>query len=318
MAGTRDAGEGLSRNGTISFMVASVKFDDRDRTRSIVILGHLAIRSASTRSTANAVAAWAGRSSRIRCSSFSRMRENARTGRALPATNWLKLGLSDIRPSVERNSLAVQVFASKGVAPWVAEVAPGSRGIAPLAGTVPLGGYYDNIATGAGSDGIADYERANLINPNNTSSNQYNGRVDFTQGNNQFFGGFYYTHTNQLQGGDRPIDDLTFVPTNWLGTIGWTRTITSTLLNDLRANVTRRRNYNQVASSSNTNFGIPFYNDFRLRRGIGGRPEFGSGTGRGHAGDICAEHLRSARYGDEDMGNAYTAVWWRFSEGPKQ
>ena len=94
--------------------------------------------------------------------------------------------------SVEPNSLAAQVFAAKGVAPRIAQVVLAPVDCCSLTpATVPLGGYYDNTPTGGGPDGIADYERANLINPNNSSSNQYNGRVDFTQGNNQFFGGLH-------------------------------------------------------------------------------------------------------------------------------
>ena len=205
--------------------------------------------------------------------------------------------------SVEPNSLAAQVFAAKGVAPRIAQVVLAPVDCCSLTpATVPLGGYYDNMPTGGGPDGIADYERANLINPNNTSSNQYNGRVDFTQGNNQIFGGFYYTHTNQLQGGDRPIDDLTFVPTNWLGTIGWTRTITSTLLNDLRANVTRW-NYNQVASSSNTNFGIPFYNVFDFGAGLGAGLNLGAAQG-GDTPGIFAQNTY-------DLRDTVTKIWGR-------
>ncbi len=210
--------------------------------------------------------------------------------------------------SVSPNSLAAKVFASKGFAPRVAEVLPGSAvDCCSLLGTVPLGGYYDNMANGGGPDGIPDYERANLINPNNTSSNQFNGRVDYTLGNNQFFGGFFYTHTNQLQGGNRPVDDLTFVPSNWLGTIGWTRTFGPTLLNDLRANVTRW-DYNQVASSSSTNFGIPFYNVFDF--GIAppaGEPNFGCclNAGATQGGDTPGIFAQNTY----DLRDTVTKIW---------
>ncbi len=170
--------------------------------------------------------------------------------------------------SVSPNSLAAQVFAAKGFAPRLAQVIPGPVDCCCLLGHCSarriLRHHRRRRRPGWRS---RTYERANLINPNNTSSNQYNGRVDYTLGNNQFFGGLLlHAHATNLQGGDRPVDDLTFVPSNWLGTIGWTRTFGATLLNDLRANVTRW-DYNQVASSSNTNFGIPFLQRVRLRRG---------------------------------------------------
>ena len=204
--------------------------------------------------------------------------------------------------SVSPNSLASQVFAAKGIAPRVVQVINGPFDCCSLTlNTIPLGGYYDTNAIGGGPDGTPDFEVANLLNPNHTSSNQYNGRVDYTLGNNQFFGGFYYTHSNNLQGGDRPVDDLTFVPSNWLGTIGWTRTFGATLLNDLRGNITRW-DYNQVASSSSTNFGIPFFNIFDFG---------GSGVG-------CCINAGAAQGGDTpgifaqntyDFRDTVTKIW---------
>jgi outer membrane receptor protein involved in Fe transport len=181
----------------------------------------------------------------------------------------------DFRSYIETtspNSLAAKVFATPGFAPRIAQVLTGMGGpvfCCSLDPAIPLGGYYDNEPAGLGPRSTPDFEHANLINPNTSSGNEFNGRLDYTRGKNQFFGSAYFTHVNDVQGGDRPIDDLTLVPFNWLLTFGWNRTFSTTLLNDFRFNVTRW-SFNQVTSSSNTNFGIPFYNVFDF-----GIPGFG-------------------------------------------
>ena len=178
------------------------------------------------------------------------------------------------------NSLAAKVFGTPGIAPRIASVLPNTTSdCCSFDPSIPLGGYYDNSAcvvggvaqphgTGCGPAGIAEFESANILNPFTSSANQYNGRVDYTRGSSQFFYSTYFSHRDDLQGGDRPIDDLTLVPLNWIMTVGWDRTIGSTMLNDLRLNVTRW-SYNQVASSASTDFGIPFYNVFDFNSAVG-------------------------------------------------
>src|SRR5260370_4657772 len=52
-------------------------------------------------------------------------------------------------------------------------------------------------------------------------------------------------------------------------TLGWNRRLSTTILNGFRFNVTRW-SYNQITSSSQTNFGIPFYNIFDFNSAQGG------------------------------------------------
>lgn len=178
------------------------------------------------------------------------------------------------------NSLAAQVFATPGVAPRISSVSPGTTSdCCSFDPSIPLGGYYDNSAcvvggvtqphgTGCGPAGIPEFETAEIINPFTSSANQYNGRLDYTRGKDQFFYSTYFTHRNDLQGGDRPLEDLTLVPLNWIMTLGWDRTIGPTMLNDLRFNFTRW-SFNQVTSSPSTDFGIPFYNIFDFNSAVG-------------------------------------------------
>jgi Carboxypeptidase regulatory-like domain len=176
------------------------------------------------------------------------------------------------------SSLAAKVFSTSGIAPRIASVNTTSD-CCSFDPSIPLGGYYDNSAcvvggvtqppgTGCGPAGIPEFETADLLNPFTSSANQYNGRLDYTHGKDQFFYSTYFTHRNDLQGGDRPIDDLTLAPLNWIMTLGWDRTLGSSMVNEARFNVTRW-SFNQVASSASTNFGIPFYNVFDFNSEVG-------------------------------------------------
>ena len=171
------------------------------------------------------------------------------------------------------SSLAAKVFGTSGVAPRIASVLPNTTSdCCSFDPSIPLGGYYDNSAcvvgtvtqphgTGCGPAGIPEFEHADLLNPFTSSGNQYNGRLDYARGKDRFFYSTYFTHRNDFQGGDRPIDDLTLTPLNWLMTVAWNHTFGPSMLNDARFNATRW-SFNQVTSSASTNFGIPFYNIF--------------------------------------------------------
>ena len=166
--------------------------------------------------------------------------------------------------SLRPNSVAAQLFALPGIEPRTIVQTLDTFDCCSL--NQPAGFYYCcstavNGAPGGGPDGIPDFARVDISVPNTLNSNQYNGRLDFHHGIDQFFGSLYITHTNNFQGGDRPIQDLSTVPTNTVATIGWTRPIGSSMVNQARANLTRWY-FNQISSSSGTNFGVPFYNVF--------------------------------------------------------
>ncbi|MGI8745482.1 MAG: TonB-dependent receptor domain-containing protein [Bryobacteraceae bacterium] len=120
-------------------------------------------------------------------------------------------------------------------------------------------GQYTGIVAGA-LDGIPDIQFARIASPNMFTGDQYNGRVDYNLGLNAFALTTYFTHVDRLDsdpgGGSRPLDDLRATPLNSAITFTYNRTITATLLNEARFNFTRF-SFNQVAASSNTNFGIP-------------------------------------------------------------
>lgn len=167
--------------------------------------------------------------------------------------------------SLRPNSIAAKLFALPGIAPRTITQTLNTFDCCSL--SQPAGFYYccstttPTGAPGGGPDGIPDFSQVDIAVPSSSNENQYNGRLDSHHGIDQFFGSFYLSHRNDFQGGDRPIEDLTTVPTNTVATIGWTRPIGSSMVNQARANFTRWY-YNQITSSSGTDFGVPFLKTF--------------------------------------------------------
>lgn len=113
--------------------------------------------------------------------------------------------------------------------------------------------------TGGGFDGVPDMQKVLLYSPSTLSGNQYNSRVDFYHGKNQFAGSYYITPYNYTQAGtsdSRPNQDINSRWRNWLGTLMWNRTISSTMLNEVRFNATRWAN-NEYSANSNALWGLP-------------------------------------------------------------
>jgi len=114
---------------------------------------------------------------------------------------------------------------------------------------------------GGGLDGIPDLQLAQLSVPTISSGNQFNPRLDFTLNErNQFTFSSYVSRFAGL-GGDsagrsRPMGDVRTEPVNLFGTVTWTRTLSSSMVNEARVNATRFA-FNEIESSAETNFGIP-------------------------------------------------------------
>ncbi len=129
---------------------------------------------------------------------------------------------------------------------------PFTGALAGLVGSGQIGGGLD--------PNTPDIQYVTLALPGTTSGNQFNGRVDFNQGHNQFAYSTYFTLFNDLgadgAGRSRPQQDLRKTPVNQVQSISFIRLFSPTLINEFRANFTRF-NFNQVASTSNVNFGIP-------------------------------------------------------------
>jgi Carboxypeptidase regulatory-like domain/TonB dependent receptor len=137
---------------------------------------------------------------------------------------------------------------------------------------VPLDGAH---FAGGGLDGNPDIQFVQLALPSSVSGNQYNWRLDYYLGRNQFAFSTYLTKLNNTDsdaaGRSRQQGDLSKKPQNQTEAISWIRTLSNTLVNEARLNFTRFA-FNQVTANSDVNFGIPRveiegYNFDRIRFG---------------------------------------------------
>lgn len=170
--------------------------------------------------------------------------------------------------------VTAKVFASPGIEPRIVGVLPSDCSIfgndpnrcRVVAGGLDIGsltgglGQYVADAKGGGLDGVPDIQFVRLAVPTSTRPNQYNTRIDFNRGNDQFGVSTYFTTHNDTAadagGKSRPMADLAFKPLTSAATVTWSRSISSTMLNEARANFTRF-SFNQVTTNQNVNFGIP-------------------------------------------------------------
>lgn len=184
------------------------------------------------------------------------------------------------------NSLAARLFSTPGIAPRIAglrsttcpglppgsvcQQLPGGLDFGSLNLSRPTGAYYGfntvidgSNQAGGGLDGIPDIQFADLLVPSQTRGQQYNVRLDFNRGKNQYAVSTYFTKQNSLGGASngRPIGDIPFNPLNDAVTVTWIRTISPTTLNEARGNFTRFA-FNQVSNTQTANFGIPQFNIF--------------------------------------------------------
>jgi hypothetical protein len=187
--------------------------------------------------------------------------------------------------SLRQGSVAAQVLTSPGVAPRIANVLTNATcadanitnpapPAAPICRVVtggldigsPTGaaGQYVPLDSahfaGGGLDGFPDIQFVQLALPSSTNGNQYNGRLDYYQGKNQFAFSTYLTRANSVSsdsgGRSRPQGDVGQKPQNQTEALAWIRTFSSTLFNEARFNFTRFA-FNQVTANQNVNFGIP-------------------------------------------------------------
>ena len=173
-------------------------------------------------------------------------------------------------------TIAATILNSPGIAPRIATVLTSTCALASLPasqcrevpGGLDLGspvgaqGQYVSLGnpTGGGFDGIPDIQRVTLAVPSTNRGDQYNGRLDYVLGRNQFAYSSYFTTENNITadnaGRDRPQGDLSIKPFNQVQAFSFIRTFSPTLVKEFRINFTRF-NFNQIATSNNVNFGIP-------------------------------------------------------------
>jgi len=164
------------------------------------------------------------------------------------------------------NSIAAKIFSTPGIAPRISSTISQTDCCSLITNPAdpnyhPLGTWYQpgtgtGGAIGNGPDGIPDWGVFDITKPNSSTGNQYNGRLDFTRGKDQFFASTYIVNLKNVNGGTRPIEDVTFPAKNYVATLGWTRAISSLIVNEVRFNFTRFA-FDQLQPLGQTNYGIP-------------------------------------------------------------
>ncbi|GGG68376.1 TonB-dependent receptor [Edaphobacter dinghuensis] len=138
-------------------------------------------------------------------------------------------------------------------------------------GATQLGVYTPSAATnpatytGGGLDGVPDVEYAQLLVPNHSRGNQFNGRVDwYASTKDQFAGSFYITKLDNYGTSgatdSRPQSDVPFKPLNTAVTLIYIHTFSPSWLNELRGNSTRFAENALRDGAGTVNFGIPYIN----------------------------------------------------------
>jgi hypothetical protein len=159
---------------------------------------------------------------------------------------------SEIPPVVSTSNFGCP----SGFTPATCQPVSGGLDIGSVGGR--LGSYTTGV--GGGLDGIPDIYYAQLASISLINANQYNGRVDYTHGNDSLAVSMYFTKLDQTSaddpGRDRPIGSLPFAPLNTAVTLTYNRVIRPTLLNEARANLTRFAS-NQLVAASMSDFQIP-------------------------------------------------------------
>src|ERR1043165_5673435 len=136
------------------------------------------------------------------------------------------------------------------------------RGLVSGSPSLAFGRYVplSNLG-GGGLDGIPDIEKVVIGAPTTNRPKQYNARFDFTpRANDQFAFSTYMTRSffigSDTGAAARPQADITSSPHNTALTALYNHIFSSRVLNEVRFNFTQFK-YNEIQSSSQTNFGIP-------------------------------------------------------------
>ena len=140
------------------------------------------------------------------------------------------------------------------------QVVGGGLDIGSLSGSL---GQYQTFANlgGGGLDGIPDIQKVVISAPTINRPKQYNARFDFNPSTNDQLTFSTYLTRSFFIGSDtgaaaRPQADITSTPRNNAFTVLYNHIFSPRLLNEVRFNFTQFK-FDEVASSRETNFGIP-------------------------------------------------------------
>ena len=177
-------------------------------------------------------------------------------------TEWVETpelvnAIKTLRP----NSLAARFLDYPGMTPPRIATVLETRDVGSLTGTP---GQFVSDPLGGGLDGIADLQRVQLEGFNNTDARQFNTRLDYSVTPEDLVAFSTYFVPVDTDSSDpgvwgntaRPMGDFTSSRRNMVGTLLWTRTLSPTMINEARFNVTRWY-FNEVESNPEMPWGLP-------------------------------------------------------------
>jgi hypothetical protein len=188
--------------------------------------------------------------------------ETSNSKRQTLATEWVETPeLVNAIKGQRPNSIATQFLNYPGTTPPKISNVLNTVDVGSLSG-----GPGQTVASplGGGLDGIPDLQRVQLEGFENQSARQFNVRVDYsvTPADLVAFSAYFVpvdTDSNDpaVWGNTaRPVGDFTSERRNMVGTLLWTRTLSPTMLNEARFNVTRWY-FDEVASNPEQPWGLP-------------------------------------------------------------
>ena len=246
--------------------------------------------------------------------SYEGVKENsANTYNALIDTTSFRQGIISARPS----TLTSRVLSAAGVTPRVVSILGGtcaSAGInipcqvvgngfdiGSITGTygtyVPLG-----LNSGGGFDGVADLQFAQLLNPRSFTGGQYFTRIDYevTKKDKLAISSYIVptrAFTADTSAQSRPMADINSKRFSYALGFIYTRSISSTMINEARFNLTRW-GFDETKSNPNSDFGLP---RIEIEGIFGDRLRYGAQRGTNTPGVITEKQF--------DFRDNLTKIW---------
>ena len=188
--------------------------------------------------------------------------ENQNSKRQNLATEWIETPeLVNAIKAQRPNSLAAQFLNYPGMTPPRVASVLQTRDVGSLAGSP---GQAVANPLGGGLDGVPDVQQVQLQGFNDTKARQFNTRIDYSVTASDLVAFSTYFVPVDTDSSDpavwgntaRPVGDFTSERRNMVGTLLWTRTLSPTMINEARFNVTRWY-FDEITSNPAQPWGLP-------------------------------------------------------------
>ncbi|MFN2502328.1 MAG: TonB-dependent receptor domain-containing protein [Pyrinomonadaceae bacterium] len=216
---------------------------------------------------------WSGKDKLFFFFSYEGVKENtSNTYNAVIDTASFRQGIIAARP----NTVTSRVLSSAGVEPRVVQILSATCATAGINGPCQAVGNGFDVGSitgtygtyvplgqqsGGGLDGIADLQYAQLSNPRTFTGNQYFTRIDYEATKRDKLTVSSYIVPTRAFNSDtgaqsRPMADINSTRLSYALGFIYSRTISSTLINEARFNITRW-GFDETKSNPNANYGLP-------------------------------------------------------------